>query len=152
VIKETTGLITPIPENIPEILTERPQWVCWRYEERDGELTKVPYTPGTLLRASSTNLMTWSTFKDALAAYEATEPPYSGIGFMFSSGDPYVGIDLDKCRNPESGEIAAWAENIIPRVREGYIEISPSGTGVHIIVEGTIRGPSAHSGDLLGNG
>jgi putative DNA primase/helicase len=56
-IKETTGLIAPIAENIPEELTERPQWVCWRYEERDGKPTKVPFTPYTPIRASSTDPM-----------------------------------------------------------------------------------------------
>jgi primase-polymerase (primpol)-like protein len=59
VIKESTGVKIPIIENIPDEPTERPQWVCWRYEVRDGKPTKVPYTPGTLRRASSTDLMTW---------------------------------------------------------------------------------------------
>lgn len=143
-----TGANMPAIENIPEELTERPQWVCWRLEERDEKLTKVPYTPGTLRRASSTDLMTWSTFKDALAAYEAAEPPYSGIGFVFSSGDPYTGIDLDDCRNPETGAIAPWAQRIIDRVQEGYIETSPSGTGVHIIVEGTVRDGGMRKGPI----
>src|SRR5215204_2155351 len=139
-IKETTGLISLIPENIPEELTERPQWVCWRLEEREGEPTKVLYTPGTRSRASSTDLMTWRTFEDALEAYEAREPmAYDGIGFVFCSADPFVGIDLDDCRDPESGEVAPWAQSIIIRVQEGYVEASPSGAGVHIIVEGTVR-------------
>jgi putative DNA primase/helicase len=139
-IKETTGEITLITENSPERLTERPQWVCWCLEEREGEMTKVPYTPGTRRRASSTNLMTWRTFKEALGAYEASAPiAYDGVGFMFCSADPFVGIDLDDCRDPESGEISRWAQNIISRVRKGYVEVSPSGTGVHIIVEGACR-------------
>jgi putative DNA primase/helicase len=138
-IKEATAVYPPVVENIPGQLTERPQWVCWRLEMRGDKPTKVPYTPGTERRASSTDLMTWRTFEDALAAYEAGEPPYDGIGFMFCSADPFVGIDLDDCRNPETGEIAAWAQKIISRVQEGYIEISPSGTGVHIIVEGSVR-------------
>jgi putative DNA primase/helicase len=139
VITESTGVIAPITENIPEQLTERPQWVCWRLERRNGEPTKVPYTPGTERRASSTDLMTWRTFEEALAAYEAGEPPYDGIGFMFCSADPFVGIDIDGCRDPESGEVAAWAQRVITRVQEGYVEASPSGTGVHIIVEGGVR-------------
>jgi putative DNA primase/helicase len=139
-ITEATGLITPIAENIPEQLTERTQWVCWRLEERKGELTKVPYTPGTRSRASSTDLMTWRTFKEAFAAYEAGEPmKYDGIGFVFCSADPFVGIDLDNCRDPERGEVTPWARKIIDRVQDGYVEASPSGTGVHIIVEGTVR-------------
>ena len=139
-IKETATVNQPIIENIPHQLTERPQWVCWRLKMRDGKPTKVPYTPGTERRASSTDLMTWRTFEEALEAYEASEPmAYDGIGFVFSSADPFVGIDLDDCRDPETGEIAPWAQKIIDRVQEGYIEASPSGTGVHIIVEGTVR-------------
>ena len=139
-MQATTLVSSPIIENIPERLTERPQWVNWRLEERGGKATKVPYTPGTLRRASSTDLMTWRTFSEALAAYEAGEPPYDGIGFMFCSADPFAGIDLDKCRNPETGKVAEWARKIIFSVKAGYVEASPSGTGVHIIVEGKVRG------------
>ena len=139
-IKETTGAITLIPENIPEQLTGRRQWVCWRLEERADGPTKVPYTPGTRYGAKSNDLMTWTTFEGALEAYEAQDPTaYDGIGFVFCSADPFVGIDLDDCRDPESGEISSWAQKIISRVQEGYVEVSPSGTGVHIIVEGTVR-------------
>jgi len=62
------------------------------------------------------------------------------VGFVFSSADPFVGIDLDDCRDPETGAISEWAQKIIGRVSEGYTEISPSGEGVHVIVEGTVRG------------
>jgi putative DNA primase/helicase len=151
-IQETTQGIRVIPENIPEELTERPQWVCWRYEERGGKLTKVPYTPYTISRASSTDLMDWGTFYQAMDAYRASVAdstrPYDGIGFVFSSADPYAGIDLDKCRNPETGDIASWAQKIIDRVKEGYIEISPSGTGVHIIVEGNVRDGGMRKGPI----
>ncbi len=147
-MRETTGVCAPSVENIPERLTERPQWVNWRLEERDGKKTKVPYTPGTLRRASSTDLMTWRTFSEALAAYEAGEPPYDGIGFMFCSADPFAGIDLDKCRNPETGKVAEWARKIISSVQEGHVEASPSGTGVHIIVEGTVRGGGMRKGKV----
>ena len=153
-IKETTGETTPITENIPGQLAERPQWVCWRLEMRDSKPTKVPYTPGTERRASSTDLMTWRTFEDTLAAYEAGDPPYDGIGFVFSSADPFVGIDVDDCRDPESGMIAPWAKKIIARVQEGYVEVSPSGTGVHIIVCGTVRDGGMRKGpvEMYGRG
>jgi len=138
-IKETTAVNPPVVANIPEALTERPQWVCWRFEEREGKNTKVPYTPGTLRRVSSTDLMTWRTFSEALEAYERSEPPYDGIGYVFCSADPFAGIDLDGCRDPESGQLSAWAQKIIADASEGYVEASPSGTGVHIIVEGRVR-------------
>jgi primase-polymerase (primpol)-like protein len=31
------------------------QWLCWRIEERNGELTKVPYDPNTGEKAKSTD-------------------------------------------------------------------------------------------------
>jgi putative DNA primase/helicase len=148
VITEKTGVIAPIPENIPLELTERPQWVCWRYEERHGKLTKVLYEAETGRRASSTDLKSWGAFDAARGAYEASDGRYSGIGFVFCSGDPYVGIDLDKCRDPESGEIKSWATEIISRVRGAYIEISPSGTGIHIIVQGSVRDGGMRKGNV----
>ncbi len=54
---------------------------------------------------------------------------------MFSSGDPFAGVDLDKCRNPETGELEEWATEIIQDL-DGYTEASPSGTGVHIFIRG----------------
>ena len=56
-----------------------------------------------------------------------------GVGFVFSTHDPYSGIDLDGCRDPETGEIEPWAEEWIRRC-DSYTEVSPSGAGVHIIV------------------
>jgi len=150
-ITETTAVDFPMIENIPEELAERPQWVCWRYEERDGKKTKVPYTSGVytpIQKASTTDLMTWGSFEQAYTTLDNEARHYDGIGFMFSSADPFVGIDLDKCRDPESGELAPWAQEIISRVPEGYIEVSPSGTGVHIIIRGSVRGGGVRKGPV----
>jgi putative DNA primase/helicase len=54
----TTGRFAPVVENIPERLTERPQWVVWKLEKRDGKPTKVPHIAGGVGRASSTDLLT----------------------------------------------------------------------------------------------
>src|SRR4051812_42402811 len=120
---------------LPRALVARPQWVCWRYEERDGNWTKVPYNASTSLRASSTNPATWASCAEAVAAYQ--QGTYAGVGFVFSPSDPYTGIDLDKCRDPDSDTVAPWAREIITTM-ESYTEITPSATGVHILVEGTL--------------
>ena len=128
-------------DNIPNELKRRSQWVNWRMEKRAGEPTKIPYTPGTGRRASSTDLTTWGTFEDTLSCLNR----YDGVGFVFCSGDPYVGVDLDGCVDPETGEVALWAAQIIEGL-DSYTELSPSGCGVHIIARGKIprcgrRGP-----------
>jgi primase-polymerase (primpol)-like protein len=119
--------------NIPEELRQRPQWLVWKLEERDGKPTKVPYIAGGVGKASSTDSETWRSFKEAVQALRTGR--YSGAGFVFSSGDPFAGIDLDGCRNPETGELEEWAAKIVQNL-DGYAEVSQSGTGVHIVVRG----------------
>jgi putative DNA primase/helicase len=61
----------------------------------------------------------------------------NGIGFVFSADDSFMGIDLDKCRDSESGELTSEARTFIEKV-DSYTEASPSGTGAHIIVRASI--------------
>src|SRR5918998_310196 len=107
------------------------QWLCWRKEERDGKPTKVPYSPTTGQRASSTDSDTWSGYQEAVRACK--EHGYGGIGFVFTKEDDLCGVDLDGCLDPETGELEGWAQEIIEEL-DSYTEISPSGTGVHVLV------------------
>ncbi len=125
-------------DNIPEELRRRPQWVAWKLEERNGKATKVPYIAGGVGRASSTDLMTWRTFEEAVQALKTGR--WDGVGFVFCSADPFVGVDLDDCRDPETGEIAEWAQKIIDSFEDVVLlEVSPSGCGVHLITRGTCK-------------
>ncbi len=119
---------------IPVALKDLSQWVCWRAEPREGKTTKVPVNPFTGGAASSTNPDTWS---DYTTACTAAAQGGLGIGFVFSLDDSIVGVDLDQCREPHTGMIEEWACKIIERL-DSYTEISPSGTGVHIYVIGTL--------------
>jgi putative DNA primase/helicase len=127
-------------DGLPEELRQRPQWVVWKLEKRPGEdkPTKMPYIAGDVGRAKSTDLMTWRTFEEALQALDTGR--YSGVGFVFCSADPFVGVDLDDCRDPESGEIAEWAQKIIDSFTNVVLlEVSPSGRGVHLITKGVCK-------------
>jgi putative DNA primase/helicase len=127
-------------ENIPEELKVRPQWLVWHAVGEKPD--KVPFSARTGRKASSTDLTTWSTFVEALEAYEHGE--YAGLGFVFCSGDPYTGIDLDNCVS-EDGEIAGWALEIA-RHLDSYTELSATGSGLHIIVRGVV--PNRRKGDV----
>jgi putative DNA primase/helicase len=127
-------------ESIPDELRARPQWVVWKAVGDKPD--KVPYSARTGRRASSTDLLTWSTFQEALEAYENGK--YAGVGFVFSSADPYTGIDLDDCVD-EDGEIALWAMEIV-RYFDSYTELSATGSGLHIIVRGDV--PNRRNGDV----
>src|SRR5215217_7637988 len=107
------------------------QCLCWRIEEPDGRPTKVPYSPFTGGKASTADPETWASYSEAVEAYR--EQGYDGIGFVFSKDDPFCGVDLDGCLDPQTEEIESWAQEII-RELNSYTEVSPSGTGVHVLV------------------
>lgn len=115
---------------VPNELRLLHQWVCWKYEMREGKATKVPYDAGAGGNASVSDPKTWNTFDSALRACESGN--HDGIGFIFTKDDPFCGIDLDDCINA-AGNVAPEAQAIINTL-DSYAEISPSGTGIKIIV------------------
>jgi putative DNA primase/helicase len=113
-------------------LQARPQWVCWRKERRGDKWTKVPYSPLTWKKAASDNPRTWASYAQAVQAQHANK--YDGIGYMFQRD--YTGVDLDHCVNPD-GSIDPWAQAYLDQL-QSYAEYSPSRTGIHILVRGSV--------------
>src|SRR2546423_979387 len=89
---------------IPAELRGWPQWVAWRWVWRRGTWTKVPITPLSGAYADPADPATWGTFEQALVRYH--RPGLAGIGFAFSSQDPFAGVDLDRCRDAATGDVA----------------------------------------------
>lgn len=122
---------------IPAELKAPPQWVNWRFEHRPGapKPTKPPLNPNTGTLASVDDPATWGTFEQALHAYEGGLG--DGVGFVFTREGRHVGVDLDGCRDPATGVIEPCAQRIIDLL-DCYSEVSPSGTGIHIIALGAL--------------
>ena len=93
---------------------------------------KLPIDPLSGGLAASTRRQTWGTYQHAVEAVHSFS--ITGVGFVFSDDDPYSGVDLDNCRNPETGSIEPWAAEIV-RHLNSYTEVSPSGKGVKIFVQ-----------------
>ncbi len=122
-------------EYIPAVLKDRLQWVGWHYALSAGKWTKIPINPSTGRKAKINDPGTWGTFVEALECCQRWG--LDGIGFVFTSDDPYCGVDLDKCRDPGTGQIEPWADTII-RGLDSYAEVSPSGTGVKLFMRATL--------------
>ena len=101
--------------HLPRPLTDAPRWV--RHDN------KRPITL-TGRAASSTNPETWSPYLEARDSSVG-----DGLGFVLN-GDGIVCIDLDHCI--QEGTLAPWAESILTTMPDTYVEVSPSGTGLHI--------------------
>jgi hypothetical protein len=130
-------------EGIPDDLKRLSRWVNWAYRERKGKATKVPLDPRTGTEASCSDPATWGTFEEALATLRRGS--VDGIGFQL--GPPFVGIDLDKCRNPDTGSIQPWAREVVD-VISSYSEVSPTGCGVHIWAKGSLPAGRRRRGQI----
>ncbi|WP_030962702.1 DNA primase [Streptomyces sp. NRRL S-378] len=111
---------------LPDELTTRDRWV-----RRSAE--KVPLTTAGKA-ASSTNARTWSSYADAAASTAGV-----GLGFVLSDVDDIACIDLDHCLNPLTGRLAPWAAAILRDAGATYVEVSPSGDGLHIWGRAAVR-------------
>ncbi len=131
------------PSSVPRELVEYRHWVAWKYAERDGKPAKLPVNPRTGRLAEANNPDTWDELQAAICA--AAQFKCDGIGYVFAETDPYSGVDLDDCRNPETGEIQPWAWEII-RSLDSYTEVSPSQTGVKIWVSGKLAAGARNRG------
>ena len=75
-------------------------------------------------------LRSWSTRSAAVAAVLAGKA--NGIGFALT-GTEIGAIDLDHCRDPETGAVDAWAQEILDAAPTAYQEVTVSGAGLRII-------------------
>lgn len=109
---------------LPDNLIKDGLFCCWRYEERNGRHTKVPYHPETGQGAKSNDPRSFVPFDTAMKA-----TGYDGIGIGIFNG--VCAIDLDGCVT-DSGYYTETAAEIV-HLMHSYTEFSPSGNGLHIL-------------------
>ena len=122
-VKMTSSHNVRIP---PEMLS-RPHWVL-------ADEQKVPHNPRTGRNASPTDPATWGPHEQ-MEARRQREGGHRGFGLTEETG--LVAIDLDECRDPQTGVIQSWAQAIIEEI-DSYTEPSVSGTGIHIYAYGSL--------------
>jgi putative DNA primase/helicase len=106
-------------DNVPQSLRSLPQWVVWRLESRrdcktkKNRKTKVPYhltDDGTIALAATNDPATWMTYAKARKLFEDADNKLSGIGFVLTAVDSFVGFDFDDCLHEGRiiGPAAEW--------------------------------------------
>jgi putative DNA primase/helicase len=123
--------------NLADLKAEA-RWLCHK--------DKRPLSARNGNAGSSTDPTTWAPY--AVAVATAKRLKLDGVGIVFT-GDALVGIDLDKCIGDNEGTTAKYAKHLIAMTRS-YVEVSPSGRGLHIIGTGKI--PRAAKEKLHGIG
>jgi P4 family phage/plasmid primase-like protien len=137
--------------NIPMDLKQTPRWVLWKFtevgEEGNKRWSKLPVQSNGL-SASSTNQSTWADFLTVQAAYQKNPQLYCGVGFVFCDEDNFVGVDLDDCFDSATQRFTNPAMQQLAESIDGYMEVSPSGTGVKIFTRADLK--AAHVDHSIG--
>ena len=115
---------------IPKAFRDFPNFVAWKTITRRDKLIKLPIDPKTGSMADTVNPATWSDAATA-EAYAATGAA-QGVGFVFTEADPFFFLDIDKCLAPCGTTWSPLALDLISRLPGAEIEVSQSGTGLHI--------------------
>jgi len=139
------------PKSVPAKLKKYARWIGWQWVFNSksnggkGKWNKPPKDARTGGPASSTDPSTWCTFEDAVSGLNVGH--VDGIGFVLGDcgdGTHISGIDLDDCRDPDTGRLNALAKTIVTKM-ETYAEVSPSKTGVKLLCEGRLPSESKTS-------
>ena len=143
------------PEHALARLLGQPRWCCWvwhpiaRRKQGDVVWTKKPLRPAKAGPGwpLSVNKAVDHGRGYELAADAVKRGDADGVGWLLQDELQLVWLDLDKCRDPRTGAIAAWAQALIDWVPGAYVEMTPSGTGIRIAgqarmdfpLQGTLR-------------
>ncbi|MBQ3431965.1 MAG: nucleoside triphosphatase [Clostridia bacterium] len=108
---------------IPAELKNNAAFCLWKYEQRNGVTTKVPYQVNGH-KARSNDIGCFADYETVCAVADQ----YDGIGMGIFNG--FSAIDIDHCVT--DGRISDFAMDVIS-IMQSYTEFSPSGTGIRII-------------------
>ena len=136
-------------QNIPYELKKVPRWVMWRFmqvgPEGNRRWSKIPFQP-TGQEAKANDHSTWTDFLSVQEAYNSGR--FDGVGFVFTDDDNLAGVDLDHCFDHQTERFTNVALQQIADKVVGYMEVSPSGTGVKIFTRANLS--AAHVDHALG--
>jgi len=76
------------------------------------------------------------SFEDAKMSLD--DPSLEGLVYIQEESDPFVFVDGDNVRCPESGEVHPVFEAILCHLGVSYADVSLSGTGLHVYYRGDL--------------
>ena len=129
------------PIATPTALTSIPQWlVC--------DINKVPHHPKTGLKTNDNNGV---SYQDAVKALKDNPDKYKALGLHIEPSNNIVIVDLDNAFLEDSlsvdldPNVRAWIDRY---EKDVYIEVSPSGTGLHAFIIGNKTTNRSRSGNI----
>ena len=111
-------------------LLSEPRWVAWYPKPRpNGGFDKAPI-------GATNDPSSWATFDEVCARLRGGQ----GLGYALYGSDLH-GWDLDYVRSVKTGLVCNEAQLLLSRFGS-YAEYSVSGSGIHVLTRGEVRGKS----------
>jgi len=130
------NMLTELPAALAA-LANYCQFILWTTEERNGKLIKIPIDYRSAKPASVSDPDSWTDATTAINTAKLYGENY-GVGFVFTKDDPFFFVDIDKCRVDESSPWSDTANAVLSYFPGAAVEISQSGTGLHIFGMGNV--------------
>lgn len=151
------ALVARLRDSLPDAMRQRAQWLLWRFIDKPGgkKPAKVPFYANGHARGwpkgrprdgvptdnqpqveqgHPLDRAALVSLDDALKRMQ-TGQQWAGIGFAFLPDDDLVGIDVDHAIDRTTGAPSEMCSKVV-ELCASYAELSPSGTGLHIICHG----------------
>ena len=132
-------------ETLPKALSALdayPQFIAYKLvpkADRPDKMDKVPidYRTGRMMprgedwQADPAYRADFATVQQAVSRFGSGH----GVGYLFTPNDPFFFVDIDGCL--EDNQWSALAQDLCRRFAGAAVEVSQSGTGLHIIGQAT---------------
>lgn len=125
----------------PEDQVELSRWLTWKEADDGRKIPRAPYhnsdRPDTYVSAQDPTI--WTDFETAQDWAEKL--PHHQLAYVIPNRKGFdtnlVVIDYDDARIPETGEIHPVVHEHL-KDANSYADVSPSGTGIHLLCEGRL--------------
>ena len=125
----------------PEDRMKVSRWLTWKEADDGRKIPRAPYhnsnQPDRYVSAQDPTI--WTDFETA--AEWADKLPHHQLAYVIPDRNDFetdlVVIDYDDTRDPDTGEIHPFVHDHLADA-DSYADVSPSGTGVHILCRGQL--------------
>lgn len=137
---------------LPQSLKDNYRWAVFKATPRPGKpgkFDKPPRNPVTFTKMGTNNPDNFGSFDDAQATLRKAPDRWTGAGIILC-GDDLIGIDVDDALTllAERPDFTKWLGEVIASENPPYLEVSPSGTGLRMLVRGKFSGPGRKKDNL----
>lgn len=102
------------------------QFICWMAVTRDDKVIKLPVSPYTGKVCDAHDRSQWVSLQEAQASGKG-----NGVAFVFADSDPFFFLDIDHCLTADGW--SPLAVHLCQQFAGCFVEVSQSGTGLHIL-------------------